>query len=401
MPKAVVRDNSQSGGPETFCVREVPAINPYFCSCQSVRKAPRSLGSYDVAVRVAYTSVDPAELKIGADKYSSTSCVPGTDFSGLVIAIGDKVTKYAVGDEVFGEIAQSSASYGNGTWSEETITQEDCCVLKPPTMPFTIAGSLGSIALTSMTAIKYYSGDIMGGQKILVIGGCTGTGMMLIQLAKAYGSAFIAATCSSGNEARMHSLGLDLVLDESSKDWTADLPILVQNNLDVIYDCVGGTAHWDYSLKVLKPSWGKYITVPGTEGESLPGLAGTFNRKFWSFFGYPAYYEVKTCPNAEYLAEVVRLIEAGKVKVFIDSEHPFTTEGVRAALERASGRDASGRVLIKIESVAESIDRIDTEIEEAQRALAAKLAKAEELRVLTVKAAERKRDGLTPRKERE
>lgn len=361
MPKAVLRDTSKCGGPEIFTVEDVPAVNPFlfgqwcqfsFLTDPSVKK----LGPYDVAIKVSYTSVNPAEVKLAAerspcldqkdDKGKPALCIPGADFSGVVEAIGAKVTKFAVGDEVFGETSPNSVYYGSGTWAEEMVTQEDYVVKKPKGLPFDIAGSLGTVAVTAMTAIKYYMGgwgQDCGGQKILVIGGSTATGMMLIQIAKAYGAAFVAATCSSKNADLVKSLGADLVLDYASQDWATEL---LGKDLDVIYDCVGGGASWCNSSKVLKPSWGKYIAVTGIEPEAPYGA--TLNRKFWSFFGNPAFYSLKRCPNTEYLAEVARLQGEGKLKLIIDSEFPFTTEGVRAALEKVAGRHTSGKVVIKI-----------------------------------------------------
>jgi len=347
-PRAVVRDAAQYGGSEIFSIQDVSPI------------LPNILGPNDVIVKMAFTSVNPAEVKIahGAVRFlesggarNSGWRIPGADFSGTVTAIGANVTKVAVGDEVLGEIATSSIFSGNGTWAEEMITQEDYCLKKPSTMPSDIAGALAMVAHTSMTAIRYYMGGA-GGQRVLVIGGSSGTGMMAIQIMKAHGAAFVAATCSAKNVALVQSLGADLVIDYTTQDWTIELR---GKDLDVVYDCVGGRSHWYNCPKVLKPSWGKYIAVAPDDPDAdvscsllLGMVGGSINRKFWSFFGHPGYYMVQSSPNAEYLAEVVRLHADGKLKVVIDSVHPFTTEGVRAALDKVAGRHTSGKVLIKI-----------------------------------------------------
>jgi len=126
---AVLRDTSKCGGPEIFAVEDVPAANPYlfgqwcqfsFLTDPSVKK----LGPYDVAIKVSCTSVNPAEVKLAAErspcldlkdqKGKPALCIPGADFSGVVEAIGAKVAKFAVGDEVFGETSPNSVC-GSGT----------------------------------------------------------------------------------------------------------------------------------------------------------------------------------------------------------------------------------------------------------------------------------------------
>jgi NADPH:quinone reductase-like Zn-dependent oxidoreductase len=123
----------------------------------------------------------------------------------------------------------------------------------------------------------------------------------------------------------------------------------------VRYDCVGGLETWTNSHNVLKP-WGKFVTIAGDEQAPLRPLklltfgAKMLGRKMASCAGVsPSYYMVSTFDNSHtYLDIIASLVQEGKLSVLIDSEHDFTTQGVRDALLRSMSQRAVGKIIVRV-----------------------------------------------------
>ncbi len=120
------------------------------------------------------------------------------------------------------------------------------------------------------------------------------------------------------------------------------------------YDCVGGLETWTNSHAVLKPS-GKFVTIAGDEQAPLRPLkllafgAKMLGRKIVSFSGSPSYYMVSTFDNTHVFLDIIAsLVQEGKLSVLIDSEHDFTTQGIRDALLRSMSQRAVGKIVVRI-----------------------------------------------------
>ncbi|PYK61654.1 MAG: alcohol dehydrogenase, partial [Verrucomicrobia bacterium] len=149
----------------------------------------------------------------------------GTDFSGVVEAIGKNVTDFKTGDEVFGAKNGAVADY-------ICVKADRAIVMKPSNITFEQAGSVGVAGLTALQGLRD-KGNIQAGQKVLINGASGGVGTFAVQIAKAFG-AEVTGVCSTRNVDLVKSIGADHVIDYTREDFTK-----TDQHYDMIYDLVG------------------------------------------------------------------------------------------------------------------------------------------------------------------
>src|SRR5438876_6983075 len=174
----------------------------------------------EVLVRVRTASVNPVDGHLvrggwlmrpmsGMRKPKNTRF--GTDFAGVVEAVGKNVTDFKSGDEVFGA--------KNGAVAEYICVKADrAIVMKPSHITLEQAGSGGVAGLTALQG-RRDKGNIQAGQKVLIIGGSGGVGTFAVQIAKAFG-AEVTGVCSTRNVDLVKSIGADHVIDYTREDFT-------------------------------------------------------------------------------------------------------------------------------------------------------------------------------------
>src|SRR5437773_7409414 len=174
----------------------------------------------EVLVRVRAASINPADghlirgvwlmrPMLGMRKPKNTRF--GTDFAGVVEAVGKNVTDFKPGDEVFGAKKGAVAEY-------ICVRADKGVVLKPANITFEQAGSVAIAGLTALQGLRD-KGHIQAGQKVLVNGASGGVGTFAVQIAKAFG-AEVTGVCSTGNVDLVKSLGADHVIDYTKEDYT-------------------------------------------------------------------------------------------------------------------------------------------------------------------------------------
>src|SRR5690348_15219106 len=200
MMKALVRD--RYGDPRVLRVEEV-------------ERPP--LEDDRVLVRVKASSVNRAEWygltgrpmlarpMMGGIRRPKSRLI-GTDFAGVVEAVGKDVEGCAVGDEVFGGRDGAYAEYV----AAKTFAH------KPPNVSFEAAGCVGIAGLTALQAVRDH-GELRPGERVLVNGASGGVGTMTLQIAKALGGQ-VTAVCSTRNVEQTRELGADRVLDYTRED---------------------------------------------------------------------------------------------------------------------------------------------------------------------------------------
>ena len=173
------------------------------------------------------------------------------------MAIGTDVTRFQVGDEVFG--------IGKGAYAEYAAAREDKLALKPANLPFDQAAALavsGSTALRAVTDV----GRVEAGQKVLVIGASGGVGSYAVQIAMALG-AEVTGVCSAAKADLVRSLGAVHVLDYARDDFADG-----RTKYDVILD-IAGNSSISRLRRALAPR-GTLVIVGGEDGGSLTGGMG-------------------------------------------------------------------------------------------------------------------------------
>src|SRR5688500_18834969 len=174
------------------------------------------IGDREVLVRVCAAGVNPADWAvmsglpyIARPVYGfrkPKNAVRGTDVAGVVEAVGDSVTRFKPGDEVFGASAGSYAAYAAA--SEEELAT------KPANLSFEQAAAVPMAGLVALQAMR--KGDVKAGHKVLVNGASGGIGTFAIQVAKALG-AEVTAVASTKNVDLVRSLGADHVRSEERR----------------------------------------------------------------------------------------------------------------------------------------------------------------------------------------
>jgi NADPH:quinone reductase-like Zn-dependent oxidoreductase len=260
--------------------------------------------------------------------------IPGTDVAGTVEAVGTGVTRFKVGDEVFG--------WTSGAFAEFSSTPEDHLAAKPARLSFEQAAAIGVSATVALQLLRD-DGKVATGHKVLINGASGGVGTFAVQIAKAFGAEVTGVT-SGRNADMVRSIGADHVIDYTKQDFTKGT-----ERYDFILDNVA-----NHSLgtmrRVLTPT-GKLL--PNGGGHTGGGMGRLMSATISSlFFRGQARPSVKF-ENAADLAALVKLVDAGKITPVIDRTYPLADTA--AALRHVGTARARGTVVITIAPPAPSI----------------------------------------------
>lgn len=292
-----------------------------------VKEAPKPEVLADsVLIEVHASSVNPVDGMVAAGYLKEMYSLPfphimGHDVSGVVVEVGENVTKYKVGDEVFSRPNGTQAR----TIAEFCVVKEDELALKPKNINHQEAASIPLVGLTAWQAMVAKA-NLQSGQKILIHAGSGGVGTLAIQMAKHLG-ATVATTTSSKNIDLVKSLGADVVIDYKTQKFEEEL-----SDYDVVFDMMGGET-MEKSFKVLKKG-GVLVSI---KGQDTNNLAEKFGVTFEAFFMWP---------SGEMLTQLAELITAGKLKPVIDKS--FTLDQTNDAYAYIASGRAKGKVVIAI-----------------------------------------------------
>jgi NADPH:quinone reductase-like Zn-dependent oxidoreductase len=257
----------------------------------------------------------------------------GVDFSGTVQAVGKAVSKFKVGDEVFGGSSGSFAQYIG-------VSEREAVALKPAAVSHEQAAALPIAATTALQALRDHA-HLKPGQKVLVNGASGGVGTYAVQIAKAMG-AHVTGVCSTRNVSLVASLGADRVLDYSSVDFTAG-----NAQYDVVLDTVGNRNLRDIE-KVLGPG-GIAVVIAGSSRDPWIGpLSVPLKISTWGKFADGQFKFFIADLNSNDLVYLAGLMEAGRLKSVIDRTYPLAqTAEAMAYVEEGHAR---GKVVIEVQA---------------------------------------------------
>lgn len=191
--------------------------------------------------------------------------VRGLDVAGRVEAVGRKVTRFKVGDEVFGAC--------DGSFAEYACARENRLAPKPGNLTFEQAAAVPISAYTALQAVRD-KGRVRTGQKVLVIGASGGVGTFAVQLAKMYG-ADVTGVCSATKADLVRSIGADDVIDYTREDFADGT-----RHYDVILD-IAGNRSLSHLRRALTPK-GILVIVGGEEGGAWLGARSACSERLCS-----------------------------------------------------------------------------------------------------------------------
>src|SRR5215208_3078099 len=256
--------------------------------------------------------------------------VIGSDVAGVVEALGENVTRFQPGDEVFG--------IGKGSYAEYARAPEDKLAPMPANLAFEQAAVVAIMGSTALQALRDH-GKAEPGQEVLIIGASGGVGTYAVQIAKAFG-AQVTGVCSTAKVEMVRSIGADQVIDYRREDFAEG-----DQRYDLILD-IGGNSSLARLRHALTPE-GTLVIVGGEGGGRW---LGGLERQLWATMLSPFVSQklgtFVSTPNQEDLLVLKELIESGKVTPVIDRTYPLAE--VPEAIRYLEGGHAKGKVLITV-----------------------------------------------------
>jgi len=250
--------------------------------------------------------------------------IPGWDLAGRVEAVGEKVTQFQPGDEVFASTGSALAEY--------VCVSEDKVAMKPTNLTFEQAAAVPNAALTALQGLRD-AGKVKPGQKVLINGASGGVGTFAVQIAKAFG-AEVTGVCSTKKMDMVRSIGANHVIDYTQDDFTKN-----GERYDLILDNAANHSFSDLR-RALTPQ-GLIVPNSGHGGMGYvikAYLLSPFMRQQESMY-------LKSS-NQEDMVVLKELIEAGKVKPVIDSSFPL--EKTADAMRHYESGQVQGKVVITV-----------------------------------------------------
>ena len=295
----------------------------------------------EVLVRVRAASINPADghlirgvwlmrPMLGMRKPKNTRF--GTDFAGIVEAVGKNVADFKAGDEVFGAAKGAVADYIR-------VKADRGIVSKPSNITFEQAGSVAIAGLTALQGLRD-KGHIQTGQKVLINGASGGVGTFAVQIAKTF-SAEVTAVCSTRNIELVQSLGADHVIDYTKEDFTKG-----DQHYDMIYDLVGNHS-FSERRQILTPNGICVLAGMGGAGlhpESWRRLIANFSAAFRSNFTPQKFVTYIAKLTKDDLNVLRDLMQSGKVSPVIDRTYKISE--TQAAVRYLEEGHARGKVVI-------------------------------------------------------
>lgn len=303
-------------------------------------------GPGQVLVRVLASAVNPLDTKIAAGKGGHANqtlpAVLGMDLAGVVERLGEDVTAFSVGAEVYG---MAGGIGGNqGALAQYIAVDADLLASKPHNLSLREAAALPLIFITAWEGLVDRA-NVRAGQKVLIHGGAGGVGHVAVQIAKARG-AEVFATGSAHSRAAIESFGATPIDYRSS---TVD-DYMAQHTdgegFDVVYDTVGGST-LDASFAAVKIYTGHVLSCLGWGEHKLAPLSFRGATYSGVFTLLPLLTGTGRKHHGEILAQATRMAQAGQLRVLLDAQR-FTLTEVNQAYERVSSAGNQGKVVIDI-----------------------------------------------------
>jgi NADPH:quinone reductase-like Zn-dependent oxidoreductase len=324
---------------------------PDLLRLQDVAKPVAGTGQVLVRVRAASLHPDvwhvvrgrPYVLRLmGAGLRRPRNPVPGTDLAGTVQAVGQGVTRFKPGDEVFGECFTGYQWRNGGAFAEYAAVPADTLAPKPARLTFEQAAAVPTSGLLALSGLRD-QGRIRTGDRVLVNGAAGGVGTFAVQLAKAFG-AHVTAVDVTAKLDLLAAIGADRVLDGTRHDFTR-----AAERYDVVLDVPG---HHPFSaVRQALTADGRYVLI----GHDGYGAAGAWLGSVPRFVALMARTPfARQLPPLDFkppdkrggMALLAGLIETGELTPVIDRTFPLAE--VPAAIRHLEAGGARGKVVISV-----------------------------------------------------
>jgi NADPH:quinone reductase-like Zn-dependent oxidoreductase len=299
-----------------------------------------TIGDHEVLVRVAAASVDlgtwhcmtgmPYAMRLaGFGVRAPKAANPGRALAGTIECVGENVTDFAPGDEVYGTC--------DGSFAEYAQVRTKQLAAKPVNLSFEQAAAAPISGVTALQAVR--KAEVGPGQTVLIVGASGGVGTFAVQIAKEFG-AEVTGVCSTAKVDLVQALGADHVVDYRRDDFADG-----ENRYDVILD-IGGNRRLSHLRRALTPR-GTLVIVGGeTGGRWLGGFDRSLRAVLLSPLVGQKLSMLASTENSDDLTALGKLIESGQITPAIDRTCPL--DEVSAAIEYVREGHARGKVVITL-----------------------------------------------------
>ncbi|MFT8310180.1 MAG: zinc-binding alcohol dehydrogenase family protein [Sporolactobacillus sp.] len=306
---------------------------------------------HDLLVQVKAVSVNPVDTKVRNAQNGRTNGarIVGYDASGIVVAVGEKVTLFKPGDEVYyaGDVTRK------GTNTDQHLVDERIVAHKPETLDFLTAAGIPLTSITAYEALfaqlpfsaEHHEKNI--GKRLLIINGAGGVGSIAIQLAK-WAGLHVIATASRPETIRwVKDLGADEVINhrQSFKDEFEKLPF---DTVDAIL-CLNDTkGHWQNMYDVIKPQGHICSIVEIGDGINLDLIKPKSITFSWEFmFTRPMFETEDMIEQHNLLTKVAKLLDNGVLKQTVTKKlTPLNAENLREAHQLVESGKMIGKIVV-------------------------------------------------------
>ncbi|WP_298985845.1 NADP-dependent oxidoreductase [uncultured Roseibium sp.] len=299
-----------NGGPEALKIKNVPKPTP---------------GIGEVLVKVEAAAVNPFDVQVRRGDYAAYMPAPhklGVDVSGTVEAVGEGVSAFNVGDDVFYSARVLS---NEGGYAEYHVEQAQIIAKKPKGLSFVGAAALPFAASTAWVCL-IERGRLKAGDRVLIHGGSGGVGLFAVQIARLAG-AKVVATSRKEVQGLVQSLGADATVDYREANAWDQLAAHSNGGYDVIIDLVGGDTIQ------------KSLSLLGAGGRVVSIVDQPNPQSLYNGWGVNAeIHLVFLTPSAERLSRLGSLTERGLLKPLVDQTLPLDQAAEAHRLIEAGGR---------------------------------------------------------------
>jgi NADPH:quinone reductase-like Zn-dependent oxidoreductase len=302
------------GGPEVLLYEEAPRPR--------VREA-------EVLIRVHAAGVNPLDRKVRAGElkeiiHHKLPLIPGWDVSGVVEEVGQGVSQFKRGDEVFA-MAEPTR---NGCYADYIAVREATVAMKPKSLHHVRAAATPVSALTAWRSL-FDLGHLQSGQRTLIHGGSGGVGHFAVQLAKWKG-AHVLATASRKNQELLRKLGADETIDYTTQKFEE-----VAEKVDLVLDTIGGDTQ--------ERSW----CAINKGGALISLVQPPSDQKARRFRVRGIICSVQ--PDGAQLSKIAKLIDSTKLKPIIDRILPLSE--ARRAHELSQDGHIRGKIVLRVKDI--------------------------------------------------
>ena len=321
------------GNPSVFEIAEVPK--------------PEAIPGH-VVIQVKATSVNPIDTKIRFGVVPAIApefpAILHSDVAGVVVEVGEEVTEFKVGDEVYG--CAGGVKGTGGALAEYMLADVQLLAPKPKNVTMVQAAALPLVTITAWESL-YNRANVQNGQTVLIHGATGGVGHVAIQLAKLAGAKVFTTASTEEKLSIGNRLGADVSInyrEQSVEEYVREYTD--GKGFDVVFDTVGGE-NLDQSFQAAA-TYGTVLSIAARSTHDLSPLHAKALSLHITFMILKIMDKEKRQDYGHILRAVTRLVEEGKIQPLVD-ERVFNFDQVQEAHTLLESKNAIGKVVLRNE----------------------------------------------------